>query len=144
MKQMALGALALLTLAAPAAAKDLRGDLMANEKLFWDAWGKRDPAPFRKSLTVDAAQIVAGAAPLAGREAIAKSIAGHSCQIRGFSFSDSSVRMLSSTVALLNYSATQDATCEGTTLPPKLRVTSIWVRQGKMWRNANYQETPVK
>jgi hypothetical protein len=43
----------------------------------------------------------------------------------------------------LPYTATQDATCEGTKMPPKVYATSIYVRQKGKWLNTSYQETSI-
>ena len=47
------------------------------------------------------------------------------------------------TVAILSYTATQDSSCGDTLLPPKLRVSSVYVEKDSKWLSANYQETAV-
>jgi hypothetical protein len=46
-------------------------------------------------------------------------------------------------MAMLTYAATQDRTCAGKTLPAKLFLTTICVRQKGKWMNVLYQETPL-
>jgi hypothetical protein len=46
-----------LALAAPAMAAGLQAELMAMEKVFWTAWGKKDGEPFKKHLTADAVEM---------------------------------------------------------------------------------------
>jgi uncharacterized protein (TIGR02246 family) len=133
----------LLTLVPPVAAADLKSDLMAREKAFWTAWGKKDGAAFKTGLTADAVEVVAGYGPIAGRDAIAKSISALPCELRSFDFKDPTLRRLSSTVVILSYTATQDATCDGKKMPPKLHAMSVYVKQSGKWKNANYQETPI-
>ena len=51
---------------------------------------------------------------------------------------------LGADVVLLSYTATQDATCEGQKMPPKVYSSSIDVRQKGKWMMTHYQETPIK
>ena len=82
-----LGMLMLMIVLTPlASAADLQADLMAIEKSLWTAWGKKDGEPFKKVLTADAVEVVAGAAPIVGREEIAKSITVLPCELRSFAF----------------------------------------------------------
>lgn len=140
-----LAAMLLAVFVAPVtAAQDLKADLIAIEKRLWTAWGKKDAEPTRKSLTTDAVMIVAGTAPIAGRDAIAKAISTLPCELRSFDFQNVELRQLTSDVVVLSYTATQDASCEGKKLPAKIRSTSIYVRQKGNWLQASYQETPIE
>jgi uncharacterized protein (TIGR02246 family) len=132
----------LLVLAPLVTAADVKTDLMANEKKLWAAWGDKDGESFKTSLTPDAVQVIAGTAPLAGRDAIVKSVATLTCEMANFSLSDGTVRQLTPDVIVLTYTATQDTTCGGVKLPPKLTATAVYVRQDGKWLQANYQETP--
>jgi uncharacterized protein (TIGR02246 family) len=139
----AIVALALgLAAAAPAAADELTDELLANEADLWRAWAAGDGDVFRGALVEDAAQIVAGAGLVEGRETIASNLGG--CVLNSFDFQDGKVRHLSADVVLLTYTATQDASCDGTALPPKVVSSSVYVQRGGEWLNAFYQETPVE
>ena len=133
----------MLLLAAVPAMAGLQEDLLAMDKAQWTAFGKKDGEVFRKSVTPDAVQTVAGSGTLAGRDTIADAIAGLSCDLKSFEFKDVKLRQLTPDVAILSYTATQDTTCDGTKLPPKLFVTSVYVKKNDKWLSANYQETPV-
>jgi hypothetical protein len=63
--------------------------------------------------------------------------------MKSFAHQDPSLRKLGADVLVLTYTATQDATCAGQKLPPKVKSTSIYVRQKGKWLNTHYQETPI-
>ena len=126
-----------------ALAADLQADLLAVEKSLWTAWGKKDGEPFKKALTADVVQIVAGTTPIVGREALVKVITTLPCELKSFAFQDARLRKLSAEVVALSYVATQDASCEGKKLPAKIQSTSIYVKQKGKWLQAHYQETPL-
>jgi uncharacterized protein (TIGR02246 family) len=98
---------------------------MAIEKNLWTAWGKKDGEPFKNILTADAVEVVAGTAPVVGRDAIIKDITALPCELRSFAHKDAKLRRLSPDVVVLSYTATQDATCDGKKMPPKVYATSI-------------------
>lgn len=138
-------AVLLLTLSfAPfAQAADLQAELMAVEKALWTAWGKKDGEPFKKHLTADALEMVASTTPAFGRDAIVKDITTMPCELRGFTHADPKLRKISKDVVVLSYTATQDATCSGKKMPPKVFSTSIYVQQKGKWLQTQYQETPL-
>ena len=56
-------------------AADLQSQLLDVEKTLWTAWGKKDGEPFKKALTADAVEVVAGTMPVVGRDADAREVA---------------------------------------------------------------------
>lgn len=127
-----------------ALAADLQAELMAQEKMLWTAWSKKDGEPFKKVLAPDAMEVIAGARPAVGRDAIVKEITSHNCETKSFAFQDAKLRMLGADVALLTYTATQDTMCGKDRLPPKVLATSIRVKQKGQWLQVHYQETPIE
>jgi uncharacterized protein (TIGR02246 family) len=117
---------------------------MAQEKMLWAAWAKRDGEPFKKVLAQDAMEVIAGTRPAVGRDAIVKDITSHTCETKSFALQDPRLRMLSADVALLTYTATQDTICGKDKLPPKVLATSIRVKQQGKWMQVHYQETPIE
>ena len=103
MRIVPLVAFVLLASNGAARAADLRQRLLNNERRLWTAWQAHDPEPFRRSLTQDTTQIVTGIGAIEGREAVAKSMASHSCTLAGFRLSNGSLRMLGGAVAMLSY-----------------------------------------
>lgn len=144
MKKLLAALVLQFALTVPAVAADLIDDLMAIEKRLWTAWSKKDGEPFKKALDANAVQIVAGTAPLVGRDAIVKAITAQSCELRSFKFDDSVLHRLGRDAVAVSYTATQDATCEGKALPPKLRATSIYLKKQGRWMQRYYQETPIE
>ena len=125
-------------------AADLQSQLLDVEKTLWTAWGKKDGEPFKKALTADAVEVVAGTMPVVGRDAIVKDITTLPCELTSFSFANGKLRKLAANVVVLSYTATQDSTCDGKKMPPKVYSTSIYVKQGGKWLQTNYQETPIE
>ena len=125
------------------AAGDLKDHLVKLDQAMWTAWGKADGKAFEKTLTKDAVQIVAGSGMMVGRDAIAANVSEGGCELKAFEFTGVMLRRLAPNVAVLSYTATQDAACGDIKLPPKVQSTSIYVRKKGKWLNASYQETPV-
>ena len=133
----------LLLLAAVPAAAGLTEDLLAMEKAQWTAWSKADGAALAKFITEDHNHTVAGIGSVAGRDAVISSVNALKCEVKSFDFKDAKLRQVAPTVAILTYTATQDTTCEGTKLPPKIRSTAVYVQKDGKWLSVNYQETPI-
>jgi uncharacterized protein (TIGR02246 family) len=132
-----------LAFAPVAMAADLQAELMAMEKNFWTAWGRKDGEPFRKHLTADAVEMVAGTVPTIGRDAVVKEITTLPCELRSFALTDGKLRNVTKDVVIVSYTATQDATCAGKKMPPKVASTAIYVQQKGEWMLTQYQETPL-
>ena len=122
---------------------DLKEDLVAKSKRMWVAWGKADGKVFEEQLTEDAVQIVAGTGMVSGRDAVVKEVSAGGCELKGFEFERIELRKLSKDIAVLSYTATQDAVCGENKLPPKVQSTSIYVKKKKEWKLIRYQETQI-
>jgi len=139
-------AAALMTVvwATPAMAGDLAGELVAIDKALWTAWGAGDAGPFKQYLTDDHVQAVAGAGVVSGKDAIVAGFTEDVCDVVSFDFQDVKARQITDDVAILSYVATQDASCGGAKLTPKVFATSVYVRRDGKWMSASYQETPIQ
>ena len=137
-------AVACLLLLSAAQAADLKSQLLASDKALWDAWGKKNGALFKKSLTTDAKYLAAGAVPIEGRDVIANEIENSVCTREEFTIENASLRQLAPTVAELSYDALQTGECDGTPLPDKVRVTSVYVNQNGKWLLTLHQQTPIE
>jgi uncharacterized protein (TIGR02246 family) len=144
MKRVMATMLLACAFATPGFAGDLKDELMALEKGGWDAWAKGNGEYFRNRLTEDHVQVVAGAGLVQGRDKIIADVTSHGCEVAGFEFMDANVRQLAPDVAIVSYTAKQQATCDGQRLPAKVYSTAVYVRQGGKWLSANYQETPAE
>ena len=144
MKSIMTALLLAVAVLSPSMASDLKEELLAREKSGWSAWAKRDTTTMKDTWTEDAVQVVAGAGVSKGRDKIIADVSSHNCQMKGFEFSDSSLRQLSPNVAILTYTATQDTTCGAQKLPAKVYSTAVYVRQDGKWRSTSYQETALE
>jgi uncharacterized protein (TIGR02246 family) len=133
-----------LVVVSPSMAAELKDEIVAIEKGSWKAWGSHDVQAYTDSMTEKAVQISASGDVSRGRERIAAAVGSDDCTLKSVDFSDVSVRQLSPETAILTYVATQDVTCNGEKLPPKVFATAIYVRQGGTWRWTHYQETAVE
>ena len=143
MKSMIAILVLIFSVGSPAMAGNLQEELVAVEKSLWTAWGAKNGEVVRKHSTEDAVQIVAGTGMFVGRDAIAADIAGHDCELERFAFHDVKLRQPVADVAIVTYTATQDAMCDGKKLPARIQSTSVYVRQGGEWLQTSYQETPI-
>lgn len=123
-------------------AADLQSDLMTMEKTLWTAWGKKDAETFKKHLTKDAVQI-GSSGSYSGLESILKAMGTQSCDMRNFGAQDVAMRKLSEHVVVLNYTLTQEGTCDGKKLSPRMSATSIYVKKDGDWMSTHYQESPI-
>lgn len=130
--------------ALPVLADNLKDELVGIEKSQWHAWEERDGEAHGDVVTDDAVYVYADGTILEGKEAIIADISGHECQSNSLNFADFKVRQLAPDIAILTYTLTQDVTCEGQTLPDRIYLESIFVRQGGKWRTASSQETPIE
>jgi hypothetical protein len=136
-----------LALALPLDRVALAGDevaeqLIALEKAAWDAWAKGDMTFFEKHLHENAINVANGEAAL-GKKAIIKGMTEGACQVGSFQFEDVKAQHVDKDTVVLAYKAKQDATCGGEKMAPYVLATSLWVREGDHWLNANYHETSI-
>ncbi len=123
-------------------AADLQSELMTKEEMLFTAWGKKDAETFKKHLTEDAVQI-GSSGSYSGLESILKAMGKQSCDMRNFGAKDVVMRKLSQDVVVLNYTLTQEVTCDGKKLPTRMSATSIYVQKGGRWMSTLYHESPI-
>jgi hypothetical protein len=61
-----------------------------------------------------------------------------------FNYSSMDVELLSPTIALVTFEKSFTGTYQGTTFPPRVFVSEIWLRKEGRWRQRLYQETQIK
>jgi hypothetical protein len=74
---------------------------------------------------------------------LVKDIGSGECKVTGYSIGDVRVTRPTDKVAILTYSATQDAVCSDYRPPAKVHATSVYVKKDGEWKNAVYAETPA-
>ena len=148
MKSSILGTLcattvAFATLAAPATAGD-DGDakLIEIEKSLWAGWAAADTKAFEKHVVKDVVNMVSMGFTF-GKEQVLKDIGSSDCKVAGYNIGDVRVVRPADKVAILAYSATQDAVCGEYRVPGSVHVTSTYVKKDGEWKNASYAETPA-
>ena len=139
-----IGAVAVVMclVAGGAHADDTDARIMEIEKSLWAAWAKADVGTFDKHLTVSTVNMTPGGITV-GKSELIQDIGSGSCKVAGYSFGDMKVVHPAENVALLVYSADQDAVCGDAKLAAKIYVTSVYVFEDGEWKAAAYAETPV-
>jgi hypothetical protein len=136
-------AIALAAISAPVAAGD-DGDakLVEIEKSLWAGWAAADTKPFEKHLVKEVINMVSMGFTF-GKEQMLKDIGSSDCKVAGYNIGDIKVIRPADKVAILAYSATQDAVCGDYRVPGSVHVTSTYVKKDGDWKNASYAETPA-
>jgi hypothetical protein len=62
--------------------------------------------------------------------------------VNGFTLSDYKMITTTNEMAIMTYTAMQDAVCSGKKLPEKIRASVVYVRRNSKWLEAFYMETP--
>ncbi len=140
---LALGAATTTALGQAARTPDpkTQAQLIALEKAGWEAWKNNDAAWPRANLSEDFMMVTASGVR---DKAKVISVTPKECAIKSCSLTDFKVVMLDENVALMTYTATQDGTCEGKAIPPKVRATVNYVKRGGQWLEAFYMEKPAE
>lgn len=126
-----------------AQADDADARIIEIEKALWDGWAQADTGPFDKHVTDDTVNATPNGITV-GKAALIKNIAAGTCKVAGYSLGDMRVVHPAENVALLVYSAEQDAVCDESRLAQHIHVTSVFVNKNGEWRVAAYTETPVR
>jgi len=120
----------------------LKESLITLEKQSWQAWQKRDGKFFQGFLSDDHREI--GDSGISGKSEIVEFVGSPVCVVKSYSVDNFSVTLFDSHTALLIYRARQDTTCNGNPIPSPAWVSSLYVKRGKHWLNAFYQQTPAR
>jgi uncharacterized protein (TIGR02246 family) len=123
-------------------AADLKEEIVAAEKISWQAYADHDVKAYGAGWTDDAVEFLADGGVMTGKEAILADLKSTNCKVKSFDIANTRVREVSPDVAILTYSLTQDVTCGATKLAPKANASSLYVRRGGKWLGVHYQETP--
>jgi hypothetical protein len=130
-----------LSFAAVAAADDV-DQLAAREQVLWKAWQDHEAAPFQEHLADNAVNVTTAGLSV-GKEKQIADITSSDCKVASFALGDIATHRFGDSTVVLTYTATQDATCDGNKLAPKVQVSSVWVKQGDRWLAAAYHESPL-
>lgn len=114
-------------------AENIRSELMALEKKYWNAIKAQDSST-AASLSSDPCVVVGaqGVGEL-DKATLAKMMKSASYQLKDFSFDDVHVRHVTDDVAVVAYKVREDLVVEGKDLNLEAYDSSVWVRREGQW-----------
>lgn len=122
-----------------AADSTLETQIIALDKLGWEAWKNNDPAWFIDN-TTESFQSISSSGISTKADVVRDTPTA--CQVTAYSLTDFNFTMLDEDAVLLTYTATQDAVCGGEKVPSPLRVAVNYVKRGGKWLEAMYMQAP--
>lgn len=133
-----------LALAVPAFAQDdakLKAELIAKEKMLWDAWFKKNTKPFEEHLAADV--VAVDAMGISGKAEILKIVPTNNCKMKSYSFTNERLMHIDKDAVILIFKAMQDGECDGQKVPPVSYVSSTWARRNGKWVGVSHAEVPA-
>ena len=124
------------------AEEDLLATLMERENALWKGWAEADVTPFEAHMHDGAIGLNPGGMSVGKAESIADITSGE-CTVRSWELGEATLHMLKEDVAIVTYTADQDATCGEHEIGGKANVASLWVRMDGDWKAAGYFEAPA-
>ncbi|SRR6266404_379680 len=119
----------------------LKERLIMLEKQSWEAWQKRDGKFYQDFLTDDHLEV--GGGGVGSKDEVVGFVGSPICIVKSYSVDNFKVTVFDAKTALLTYHAKQDTTCGGKPVPSPAWASSLYVKRGKRWLNAFYQQTPT-
>jgi hypothetical protein len=119
----------------------LKETLVDLEKQSWEAWKDRDGKFYQGFLSDDHQEI--GASGITTKTEIVPFVGSDVCVVKSYSVDSFTLTIFDKNTALLTYHAAQDTTCGGSPVPSPVWISSLYVKRGKRWLNALYQQTPA-
>lgn len=126
--------------AKPAGAAYVETQLPQLEESLWAAWKGNDTKPFEQWLEAGASLVDPGMGKMSKAEFV-KQMKEQPCKVNSYALSDTKVTKIDADAALITYTATMDASCNGQKLPEKVYASSVWAKRGAKWQAVMHQET---
>jgi uncharacterized protein DUF4440 len=120
----------------------LKETLISLEKQSWEAWKKRDGKFFETFLSDDHVEV--GFGGRTNKATVVAGVASPVCVVKSYAVDKFELTRLDANTALLTYRAEQDTTCGGNAVPSPVWASSLYVKRGKRWLNALYQQTQTR
>ena len=117
--------------AAPDAGTDA---MLAVEKALWEAWRAHDAKKLEDLTAKDMSFINIFGTHFATKADVMKDWTGPGCEIKSVSVTDGAGTMLSPTVGILTFNGTADGTCYGQKVGSVIWGTSVYVKEGDVWK----------
>jgi hypothetical protein len=117
----------------------IKETLVNLEKQSWEAWKKRDGKFFQEFLSDDHVEV--GFNGRANKAQVVPFVGSPVCVVKSYTVDKFELTVFDANTAMLTYHAAQDTACGGQNVPSPVWVSSLYVRRGKRWLNAFYQQT---
>jgi ketosteroid isomerase-like protein len=117
--------------AAPDAGTDA---MLAIEKALWEAWRTHDAKRLEDLTAKDISFINIFGTHFATKADVMKDWTGPGCEIKSVSVTDGAGTMLSLTAGILTFNGTADGTCYGQKVGSVIWGTSVYVKEGDVWK----------
>lgn len=120
----------------------LKETLISLEKQSWEAWKKRDGKFFENFLSDDHVEV--GFGGRTNKATVVAGVASPVCVVKSYTVDKFELTKFDANTALLTYFAQQDTSCGGNAVPSPVWASSLYVKRGKRWLNAVYQQTQTR
>jgi len=117
--------------AAPDAGTDA---MLAVEKALWEAWRAHDAKKIEDLTAKDISFVNIFGTYFATKADAMKDWTGPGCEIKSVSVTDGAGTMLSPTAGILTFNGTADGTCYGQKVGSVIWGTSVYVKEGDVWK----------
>lgn len=119
--------------------KAIEAEIIAQERLAFEAWKNKDPKPLQSSMLAESLSVFP--AGIATKDQHIKLSTDPSCIVKNYTLDNIKVTMLNNTTALMIYRYTQDTVCNGKPEPSPVWASTVYLKRGKKWYGAFHQET---
>ncbi|MEO7309399.1 MAG: nuclear transport factor 2 family protein [Chitinophagaceae bacterium] len=123
-----------------AAKAKLEAEIIRLDKLAWQAWKDRNAEWFKTHTTEEFLSI--SSEGVSTKADVIKATPTE-CDVKNFALANFKFVVLDQNTVILSYTATQDATCSGKKVSPKIRAAVTYVKRAGKWIEAFYIETPM-
>ena len=133
-----------LLMAAPLFAQDdakLKTELVAKEKMLWDAYFKKDVKAFEEALAADG--VFLDGSGVTTKAEVLKMFPSMNCKVKSYSFSQEKLTRIDKDAVILTFKALEDGECDGQKIPPVIYVSSTWVMRNGKWMGFSHAEIPA-
>ncbi len=128
--------------AAPSTGDALTDAVMAVEKKGWESWMRQDAKGLEETTSKDLTFVDSMGKATIGQSNVIKIWTDGSCKVSSVNVSDGKGTMVANNVAILTYKGTGMGTC-GTTKIEPLWATSVFMKEGEVWKAVYIFETPL-
>jgi hypothetical protein len=109
------------------------GALMAAENSIWDVWKNKDARKIEELTTANITFVDIFGNYFKNKPDAVKDWTGSICEVKSFSLTNGVATFLSPTVGILTLTGSVDGECGGQK-PPPVYGTSVYVKEGDMWK----------